>query len=138
MEVSNQIQLKFYGVDFPIINLNSNKSILGDNEKININIIPKVFYPNDKAQIFKIFQEVHLSLENNFNLYILAIGTFELNAIIEENIKKSYINTNAPAIMFPYIRSFISTLTANLGNVTGPLTIPTQFFNGVLEEILDM
>ena len=138
MEVSNQIQLKFYGVDFPIINLNSNKSILVDNEKININIIPKVFYPNDKPQIFKIFQEVHLSLENNFNLYILAIGTFELNAIIEENIKKSYINTNAPAIMFPYIRSFISTLTANLGNVTGPLTIPTQFFNGVLEEILDM
>ena len=40
--------------------------------------------------------------------------------------------------MFPYIRSFISTLTANLGNVTGPLTIPIQFFNGVLEEILDM
>lgn len=37
--------------------------------------------------------------------------------------------------MFPYIRSFITTLTANLGDVTGTLTIPTQFFKGELKEI---
>jgi len=37
--------------------------------------------------------------------------------------------------MFPYIRSFISTLTANLGSVVGTLVIPTQFFKGELEVI---
>ncbi len=37
--------------------------------------------------------------------------------------------------MFPYVRAFVTTLTSNLGNVTGSLTIPTQFFHGELPEI---
>jgi preprotein translocase subunit SecB len=37
--------------------------------------------------------------------------------------------------MFPYVRAFITTLTTNLGNVTNPLIIPTQFFKGELEEV---
>jgi len=36
--------------------------------------------------------------------------------------------------MFPYVRSFITTLTSNLGDVTGSLVIPTQFFQGDLPE----
>lgn len=47
------------------------------------------------------------------------------------------VNSNSPAIMFPYVRAFISTLTTNLGNVTGPLLIPTQFFRGELEEVVE-
>ena len=94
-----------------------------------------MFYPKDQADYFKIIQEIKLSSDKYFSLFILAVGTFELKANLDEKIRKSFININAPAIMFPYIRSFISTLTANLGNVTGPLTIPTQFFKGELEEI---
>ena len=37
--------------------------------------------------------------------------------------------------MFPYVRAFITTLISNLGNVTGTLVIPTQFFQGDLPEI---
>ncbi|MDI9311130.1 MAG: protein-export chaperone SecB [Limnohabitans sp.] len=139
MEVSNQIQLKFHSVDFPVINLNSDKPFFQREENtINIDITPKVFYPKDQADYFKIIQEIKLSSDKYFSLFILAVGTFELKASLDEKIRKSFININAPAIMFPYIRSFISTLTANLGNVTGPLTIPTQFFKGELEEISDI
>lgn len=139
MEISNQIQLKFHGVDFPILNLNSINPILDTKEKeINIIIKPKVFYPREKPAFFKIFQEIELSLDNHFNLFIIAVGTFELIDNLDDSTKKSFINVNAPAIMFPYIRSFISTLTTNLGNVTGPLTIPTQFFRGELEEMNDL
>lgn len=72
------------------------------------------------------------------DLFIVALGTFELKGDFDEKTKKSFVNINAPAIMFPYLRSFISTLTSNLGNVTGTLTIPTQFFKGELEEITDI
>jgi preprotein translocase subunit SecB len=51
------------------------------------------------------------------------------------NLKKVFVDINAPAIMFPYVRAFITTLTTNLGNVTSPLIIPTQFFKGELEEV---
>lgn len=140
MEVSNQIQLKFHGVDFPVINLNSSDFLLQNEEnKINIDITPKVFYPKDQPDTFKIIQEIKLSSNNYFTLFILAVGSFELKIDIDERIKKSsFVNINAPAIMFPYVRAFISTLTANLGNVTGTLTIPTQFFSGELEEITNI
>ena len=139
MEVSNQIQLKFHGVDFPVINLNSDEPFFHNEENgINIEITPKVFYPKEQPEFFKIIQEIKLSSDKYFNLFILAVGTFEIKADIDEKIKKSFVNINAPAIMFPYIRAFISTLTTNLGNVTGTLTIPTQFFKGELEEIQDI
>jgi preprotein translocase subunit SecB len=139
VEVSNQIQLKFHGVDFPVINLNSEEHFLqGDENNIDIDITPKVFYPKELPEYFKIIQEIKLTADNYFSLFIVAVGTFEIKADIDEKIKKAFVNVNAPAIMFPYIRSFISTLTTNLGNVTGPLTIPTQFFKGDLEEIKDI
>lgn len=138
MEVTNQIQLNFHGVDFPVINLNSENSFVQNSENvINIDIKPKVFYPLNKPEYFKIIQEVKLSSDKFFNLFIVAVGTFELKSDVDENLKKIFVNQNAPAIMFPYIRSFITTLTSNLGNVTSPLIIPTQFFKGELEEILD-
>ncbi len=139
MEVSNQIQLKFHGVDFPVINLKSDEPFFqSEVNSVNIEITPKVFYPKEQPEYFKIIQEINLSSDKFFSLFLLAVGTFELKADIDEKIKKSFVNINAPAIMFPYIRAFISTLTSNIGNVTGPLTIPTQFFKGELEEISEI
>ena len=136
MEVTNQIKLKFHGVDFPVINLNSDEPFSNPDEKsIDVNVIPKVFYPNENLSFFKIVQEIRIKSEKSFDLFILAVGTFELVDLTDEITKKHFVNSNAPAIMFPYIRSFVSTLTSNIGNVTGTLIIPTQFFKGELEEI---
>lgn len=136
MEVNSQIQLKFHGVDFPVINLKSDNPFVNSPENlINIDIKPKVFYPKNEPNFFKIIQEVKLSSSNFFELFIVSVGTFELQSDVDSNLRKTFVNKNAPAIMFPYIRSFISTLTVNIGNVTSPLLIPTQFFNGELEEI---
>lgn len=136
MEVADQIQLKFHGVDFPVINLKSeNPFVQSPGNIINIDIKPKVFYPTEQPDYFKIIQEVTLSSSNFFELFIISVGTFELKANVDENLKKVFVNINAPAIMFPYVRAFITTLTTNLGNVTSPLIIPTQFFKGELEEV---
>jgi preprotein translocase subunit SecB len=134
VEVADQIQLKFHGVDFPVINLKSeNPFVQSPGNIINIDIKPKVFYPTEQPDYFKIIQEVTLSSSNFFELFIISVGTFELKANVDENLKKVFVNINAPAIMFPYVRAFITTLTTNLGNVTSPLIIPTQFFKGELE-----
>jgi len=139
MKINDQIQLKFIGVDFPMINLNSLRpKEKEDKTPITINIKPQVFFPKENPNFFKIIQEIQLVSESFFELNLLAIGTFELSKSVEKDIKKAFINTNAPAIMFPYIRAFISTLTANLGNVTGTLSIPPQFFKGELKEITDI
>lgn len=136
MSTTNQIKLKFTSVDFPVVNFHSDKQLLDDQE-ININIEPKVFFPKDFPNTFKIIQEVNVSVKDTFNLFIVAIGSFELNDVEDEKMKNNFININAPAIMFPYIRSFISTLTSNLGNVTGTLNIPPQFFKGEIKKITE-
>jgi preprotein translocase subunit SecB len=76
-----------------------------------------------------------LKSKDCFELALRAVGNFELEQDIDEKLKKSFVNANAPAIMFPYVRSFITTLTSNLGNVIGPLLIPIQFFQGELNEL---
>ena len=135
MEVSNQPKLSFHGVDFINIKFESNQQY--DNESvIDLNIEPKIFYPESKSNVFKIFMDVSIVCENFFNLSLVSIGSFEFDKNFDDKeIKKTFVNTNAPAIMFPYVRAFITNLTSNLGNVTGPITIPTQFFEGELPEL---
>lgn len=135
MEVSHQPKLKFHGVDFIHIKFNTEQQYDGSSS-IDLNIEPKVFYPEDSNLIFRIFMDVSVYCEGFFNLNLVGIGTFEFDKEFEDDkLKKTFVNANAPAIMFPYVRSFITTLTTNLGNVTGPLVIPTQFFQGDIPEI---
>lgn len=136
MSTETQIKLKFISVDFPVVNFNSEKQFSGE-EEISVNIEPKVYFPKDDTNHFKIIQEVQVSVEDTFNIFIIAIGNFQLNNVDDEKLRRNFVNLNAPAIMFPYIRSFISTLTSNLGNVTGTLNIPPQFFKGELPVISD-
>lgn len=134
MDVNKQTKLTFHGVD--ILNINFTAIAPRESDmKIDINCQPKVFYPVDNANLFKIIMDIELKGEKCFDLVLRAVGTFELDLELNDELRKMFVNTNAPAIMFPYIRSFITTLTANLGTVIGPLVIPTQFFKGKLEEI---
>jgi preprotein translocase subunit SecB len=136
MEVAKQSKLKFHGVEFINVNFNTTTPRSGE-LSINIECIPKVFYPLDNKNNFRIVMDLHLSGEQCFELKIIAIGSFEIDTEIDADLKKVFVNSNAPAIMFPYVRSFITTLTANLGSYVGALVIPTQFFKGEMEEIKD-
>jgi len=137
MEVSNQPKLRFQGVDIVRINFDIVQQY--DNKtSIDFNVEPKVFYPNDDSLFFKILMDVSLKCEGFFELSLVGIGNYELDKDFnDENLKKTFVNSNAPAIMFPYIRSFVSSLTSQMGNATGNITIPTQFFHGELSEIQD-
>ena len=134
MEVSAQPKLIFHGVDFVNIKLDTSQQY--DNQaEIDLNIEPKVFYPENKSNFFKIFMEVSILCEGFFKIVLVGIGNFEFDKEFENiELKKTFVNINAPAIMFPYVRSFIAILSSSLGNVTGTLTIPTQFFQGDLPE----
>jgi preprotein translocase subunit SecB len=134
MEVSNQVKLKFHGVD--ILNVQFKAiDIPKDGMDIDINCVPRVFYPEGDRHAFRILMEVTIKDERYFALSVNAVGNFELSMELNDDLRKQFVNVNAPAIMFPYLRSFITTLTANMGRTVGTLIIPTQFFKGEIEEI---
>lgn len=134
MKVEEQPKLRFNGVNIINVNFHSERSLVKDVD-LDLDVRPKVFYPKDDKQFFKIIIELSLGAQNYFELDLLALGSFQFDQEVEHEVKKQFANMNAPAIMFPYIRSFVSTFTSNLGNVTGNIVMPTQFFDGELEEV---
>lgn len=76
------------------------------------------------------FVSFYITLENtkkNFSLKLKAIAQFQTKDDIDEDFKKSpFIEINAPAIAFPYVRTFISNFTLNMGY--NPIVLPTFNF----------
>jgi preprotein translocase subunit SecB len=133
MEINQQHRIQFHGVD--IINVQFNSlNRLAPNADFQLSINPKVHYPENEKSMFQIFMEVDLRSKEFFTFSLLAIGYFQIDE--NDDIRKQLVNQNAPAIMFPYIRAFISTFSSNIGLTTGPLLLPPQFFSGEVPEII--
>jgi len=82
---------------------------------LNIDVIPSGIIEKSK-KIFQLRLDVSVSENNDrFKAKIVAIGLFLFNEISDANSLPDYFYINAPAIMFPFIRSYISALTALSG-----------------------
>jgi preprotein translocase subunit SecB len=133
MSVKNQPRLNFTGVDIHSVHVTILNRYV--DAEIRHTIIPKISLDKDRPDYFKIIMEVNLESDNFFKIDVSLSGNFILNMEAEDEHKKIFMHTNAPAILFPYVRSFISTLTANLGSPTGTIIIPPQVFKGDIEII---
>jgi len=134
MEITQQPKLTFHGVEIAHLAVNFKQPFTNEGD-IEAKISPKVVYSKENKNDFRIVMEVELEVENIFSISLFAIGSFKFAGEFPDvEQRKGFINLNAPAIMFPYIRSFISTLTANLGAITPTIVLPPYFFKGELEE----
>jgi preprotein translocase subunit SecB len=73
-------------------------------------------------------------IEDKFLINISSESEFSFSNDIDiEKYKESYFVLNAPAIVFPYIRSYISALTSLSGMPT--LTLPTLNLTAIGEQL---
>lgn len=85
----------------------------------------QTFQEEDKRK-FDLFFEIDIK-DNDFDLYIKMLFTFELDEDITEEFKVSdFPKINAPAIAFPYMRAFISNVTLQSG--FNPVMLPSINF----------
>ncbi|MDE6291770.1 MAG: protein-export chaperone SecB [Muribaculaceae bacterium] len=70
----------------------------------------------------------------DFSLKMRIVGSFEADENVESQQLNAFIALNAPAILFPYIRAFISSITAQAG--IQPIIIPTVNLYGLGQELL--
>jgi preprotein translocase subunit SecB len=101
-------------------------------EKVEIDKSADLFSINPQAVIIRSAKQIHINFdvdildaENNFNLKMMCIGVFDYETEDEELIL-NFMSLNGPAIVFPYIRSFVSSYTALSGFDT--ITLPTLNF----------
>jgi preprotein translocase subunit SecB len=134
MEVKEQANLRFFGVDIINVKYNAMKFNEGK-EPIIVDTESGIYYPKEAPNEFKILLKIKLTLKDVFDLEVSGVGNFALSEVVKQEDRPKYINANAVAIMFPFMRSFISTFSLNCGNILGNIIIPVQFFQGELKEI---
>ena len=74
------------------------------------------------------------SKDENISANVIMVGEFVFNNEIAKEMLGVLFCINAPAIMFPYIRAYISTLTAL--SVIDTVIVPTLMMAPLKEEIL--
>ncbi len=134
MQTSEQPKIKFLGVSVASVHLAAFKENIGE-QKIDLLVDAKLFPREDGANSFRIWMTVEMRVPEFWEIKVAGFGDFEFGENVGEKEQEALINVNAPAIMFPYFRSFISTLTANCGGTVPVSIIPPHFFSGVLEPL---
>lgn len=79
---------------------------------------------NDKEHKMRLLLEAKIDSENKaMHIDVKAEGYFEFEHDITDEEKRVFFNTSAPAILFPYIRAYISALSSLAG--IAPVVLPT-------------
>lgn len=132
MEEQNKIHLKRTFVKS--INFEYKKDITEEDQlDTSVNIRKEPIFKEGIDNEYVIF--FNGSFENEiFDLKIEFVAIFGTSEAIDDSFKKStFVKINSPAIAFPYLRSFISTLTLNAG--LPPLILPAYNFTKENEDI---
>jgi preprotein translocase subunit SecB len=136
METRTQPILQFEGVDIAEVKASQQQPYNAKDESKNLNfhVSSKVFYPESNPLHFTIITELKVGIEGFFDISLVAFGRFSTNQTAKSSTMKPFIDVNAPAILFPYVRAFLSTLTSNMGTGIPPILLPPQIFAGELAE----
>ena len=131
MEKQNKIHLKRAFVKS--VNFEYKKDFREDELDTLVNIKKEPIFKEDIDNEYIILFDG--SFENEiFDLKIEFVAIFGTSEKIDADFKKStFVKSSSPAIAFPYLRSFISTLTLNAG--LPPLILPAYNFTKENEQI---
>ncbi len=130
METSNsKFQFKGYKIRKSLIELDENSSF--ENLKIAFNV---------SGIAKRIENEFILNLlvliknnENDLRIEVDTTANFQFEKVDNIEDISGFFYVNAPAILFPYIRAYISTLTNLSGNRS--ITLPTMNLINLAEEL---
>lgn len=124
--------LKFENYIVDEINFKNNNKFQIENKPIKIDFgIKKSKVLEDNKMIIKLYTEVFKNAEENnypFEMSLCITGYFT----ISDPTEKFNFEPNAIAILYPYIRSIVSTYTVN-ANV-GPVILPAINVNEMLKQ----
>lgn len=127
MEKKSSLQFLGYKVK------NSHIEFLEENSKeLKIRIDPEGVI-NNETSIFSLTMKVFINDKNDhLKINVDIVGQFKFNNREDSKIE-DFLYLNAPAILFPYVRAYINTLTSLSGN--RPVVLPTLNLSGLRENL---
>ena len=83
---------------------------------------------NEEKRMFRLGLMVNIKDANNaVNISVEIAGFFEFDSDLDNQAKNNFFMINAPAILFPHVRAYVSALTALSG--LKPIILPTINFS---------
>ncbi len=97
--------------------------------KLKLNVFPDA----NRQEMFAVMFQAELTHHQEFKIELHYVAWFEcLEPFKKEELNSPFVLVNAPAIAFPFLRSFVSLLTLNSG--FRPAILPTVNFVKMYEE----
>lgn len=104
-----------------------------DSLEDNFNLKFTSAFSADDPKKFIIKFDINLTSDNGVSISLEYIGLFETEVEITKEFQQGkFIAINAPAIVFPYLRSFLTTFSVNAG--LSPIILPTINFQALAGE----
>lgn len=129
MENLSKFQFKGYRINKSFIELKEKSNF--DNLKIGFSVSGLV-HKNDNTFYLTLNVEI-LNEEKDLEIQIEAVGKYAFEDFDESKEISNFFYINSSAILFPYIRAYISTLTNLSGNRS--VTLPTMNLTNLAEDL---
>jgi preprotein translocase subunit SecB len=126
MENKSSFQFKGYKIFRSLIEINDSKS-----DKLTVNFEPKGTINNTDKSFFLNLNIKIFDKDKNINIEVEFLGEYVFTE--KDDNFKAFLYVNSPAILFPYIRSYITALTALSG--ISPIILPTMNMSGLKEKL---
>ena len=126
---NSKFQFKGYTILRSLIERTEEKA----STNLSIGFSPKGIIKEEDA-VFELILSVKIRDKNEIiNIEVDAKANYEFDKTVKLEELDNYFYVNAPALLFPYIRAYISTLT----NLSGyaPVTLPTLNISGIGEDL---
>lgn len=111
-----------------------------DQGKFKVDIEPSG-YLSRAQQTFMLVLQIHVyDTTNSFDINMSVFGHFDYKDVEDEERLNNYFYTNAPALVFPYVRSYISAVSAlsGLSAIQLPVMNLTSLKNKLKESIVEL
>lgn len=134
MSNNNIVRASFRFIEYLVTETNIRLTGKNIGENVQFEIEPEGTFNKEDKKFILTLRVLIKDEEKNLELEMSLEGIFEYEADDMKELKP-FIGMNAPAILFPYIRAYISNITA-LGGIA-PIIIPTLNVEGVGKELLE-
>lgn len=107
---------KFQFLGYKVIesNIKLNNPVEGENN-LSVNFTQTAGVDEQNRKMKLILDTVIEDPNHTIDIHVKTEGYFEFATEIDDTLKKNFFTQNAPAILFPYIRAYVSALTALSG-----------------------
>ncbi len=106
-----------------------------EEEQVELGLEPAIHFRDEAKTHFDVIFKLGLEGKDRFLLRINSFGSFMLEGDVTEDEREGFVRLNAPAIVFPYLRAYVTQFTSNLGLSMTPVVLHPMFFHGRIPDL---